>query len=126
MIETWRWSWQSVMLGGMLLGCQAARTPESEAVLPAAGEHATAGAAAVAPGGGGAPSETSGIGGNAPEPAPPGTNGIGGNDTGSGGTAGGAAGNGSAGASGRDDDSQSGEEQRYAILIEPAWSSASR
>ena len=126
MSDTWRWSWQFVVLGGAILGCEAAPTPGSEAVLPAAAERATAGAAAVAPAVGGAPGETSGIGGNAPEPAAPGTNGIGGNDTGSGGTAGGAAGNGSAGASGRDDDSQSGDEQRYAILIERASAPASR
>lgn len=106
---------------GLLLACETARIPSSEAVLPAADERSAGGAAASLPGSGGAhPESNRGLGGNTPAPAGSGASGIGGNDTGSGGTAGDGASGGSSGASGRDADPSSGDPVRYALWLAPA------
>jgi hypothetical protein len=121
MIDTARRGWQERVMFGLLLACETARIPSSEAVLPATDERSAAGAAASLPSSGGAhPEPNRGLGGNTPAPAASGASGMGGNDTGSGGTAGDGASGGSSGASGRDADPSSGDEVRYALWLGPA------
>jgi hypothetical protein len=120
MIAIGRRGWREIVMLGLLLACETARTPSSDAVPPASDERSGSGASASMPAGGGAAAELNGgVGGNAPRPSGSGASGVGGNDTGSGGTAADGAGGGSSGASGRDADPSSDDELRYALWLGP-------